>query len=194
MDSNALPFCIEAMTVSDIEAVVALERMAYRMYWPRKAYAYELTQNELSHYFILRLSEPQPILKRLATESEQGLIGLGGFWLVVDEIHVSTLAIHPGWRRQGLGEWMLIALLEAGQRLNGTFATLEVRPSNHAARSLYQKYNFQEVGRRSNYYTDSGEDALILTTPAITLPDYQAMLKQRKQTLYQRLIKQPYER
>jgi ribosomal-protein-alanine N-acetyltransferase len=187
MTQSDLPFQIKAMTVSDIQAVVALEQMAYRMHWPRKAYAYELTQNQVSHYFILRLSEPAALPKKLATEHEQGLIGLGGFWLVADEIHISTLAIHPSWRRLGLGEWMLIALLEAGQRLSGTFATLEVRPSNRAARSLYQKYSFEEVGRRPNYYTESGEDALILTTPAVTLPDYQAMLHHRKETLYQRL-------
>ena len=73
--------------------------------------------------------------------------------------------------------------------MGATGATLEVRPSNHAALSLYQKYRFQEVGRRRHYYTDNREDALILTTSALSLPDYQAMFGQRKAALDQRLAK-----
>jgi ribosomal-protein-alanine N-acetyltransferase len=167
------------MTLADIPRVVAVEQASYAMTWPAKAYRHELQQNDLAHYFVLRLT-PQ-----LTTQS--ALIGLGGFWLMADEIHISTIAIHPDWRGLGLGEWMLTRLLEEGQALGAAVATLEVRPSNRAARSLYEKYGFQEVGRRRNYYTDNGEDALILTTPTLNLADYQELFQQRRAGLFQRL-------
>src|SRR6185503_1797491 len=117
------------------------------------------------------------------------VIGLTGFWLMGDEAHISTIAIHPDWRGLGLGEWLLLTLIEVAQALDAQTATLEVRPSNHSALALYQKYKFEQVGRRPRYYSDNNEDALILTTPPLTLPDYQAMLSQRKVALFQRLAK-----
>ena len=108
---------------------------------------------------------------------------------MADEAHISTIAVHPDWRGLGLGEWLLLALLEAGQVLGAETATLEVRPSNEPALALYQKYQFEEVGRRPRYYSDNDEDALIFTTPPLALPDYQAMLAQRKIALFERLLK-----
>ncbi len=188
MDQQALPFRIDPMTPADIPGVMEVEQTAYSMHWPRKAFDQELADNQLAHYFVLRVSTPQQSHQKPAARAEK-IIGLGGFWLIYDEIHINTLAIHPDWRRLGLGEWMLIALLEAGQRLGGQAATLEVRPSNQPARSLYQKYRFHQAGRRPNYYSDNGEDALILTTSSLALPGYQAMFAQRKEALYQRLAK-----
>jgi ribosomal-protein-alanine N-acetyltransferase len=185
MSEQPLPFQIKAMTSADIPQVIAIEHASYAMSWPKKAYDYELKKNKLAHYFVLHLSPSPPDGRPQAVDSV--IIGLGGFWLMVDDIHITTIAIDPSWRRQGLGEWMLITLLEAGQTLGGKVATLEVRPSNHAALSLYHKYSFQNVGRRSHYYTDNDEDALIYTTPTLSLPNYQAMLQQRKTTLQHRL-------
>ena len=191
-----LPVRIEPMTPSDIPEVIAVERASYSMTWPQKAYDYELQQNELAHYYVLRFSNPQtntsPTLsskheKISTSDPPTTIIGLGGFWLIADQIHINTIAVHPTWRGLGLGEWLLITLLEAGQSLGAETATLEVRPSNHAAISLYRKYVFHQVGRRLRYYSDNGEDALIFTTPPLALPDYQAMLQQRKTTLFQQL-------
>lgn len=179
MSQPTLPFRIEPMTLADIPRVVAVEQASYAMTWPAKAYRHELQQNDLAHYFVLRLA-PQ-------STAQSSLIGLGGFWLMADEIHISTIAIHPDWRSLGLGEWMLTRLLEEGQALGAAVATLEVRPSNLAARSLYEKYGFQEVGRRRHYYTDNGEDALILTTPPLSQADYQEMLEQRRAEVFRRL-------
>ncbi len=187
MSYQLLPFRIEPMKPADIPEVVAIEQASYSMTWPRKAYDYELQQNDLAYYFVLRIAPPQ--LDGLATEPAASIIGLGGFWLMGDAAHITTIAIHPHWRRLGLGEWMLITLLDQGQVLGAQVVTLEVRPSNQAALLLYQKYNFKQVGRRPRYYSDNGEDALILTTPPLASPDYQAMLSQRKSTLYQRLAK-----
>ena len=197
------------MTLADIPAVVAIEHASYSMTWPAKAYDYELQDNDLAHYFVLRTSlshPPQKKSKHFNRLSEaQGqtpggqrsavggpfstVIGLAGFWLMGDEAHISTIAIHPDWRGLGLGEWLLLTLIEVAQALDAQTATLEVRPSNHSALALYQKYKFGQVGRRPRYYSDNDEDALILTTPSLTLPDYQAMLFQRKVALFQRLAK-----
>jgi [ribosomal protein S18]-alanine N-acetyltransferase len=201
------PFKIEPMTLADIPAVVAIEHVSYSMTWPAKAYDYELQKNEYAHYFVLRTSLSGPpqsdiafpdvwaVDDALGGQAVQDnasvkllpIIGLAGFWLMADEVHVSTIAVHPDWRGLGLGEWLLWHLIEQGQNMGAQVATLEVRPSNHAALALYDKYRFEEVGRRRHYYSDNNEDALILTTPALTTPDYQAMLEQRRVALFHRL-------
>jgi len=177
--SQTLPFRVEPMTLADIPQVLAVEQASYTMQWPRKVYEHELAQNKLAHYFVLRTNLPNP--------NPGDLIGMAGFWLMADEAHISTLAVHPAWRRHGLGEWLLLHLLAQAQLLDAAVATLEVRPSNQAALGLYQKYNFQEQGRRVHYYSDNGEDALILTTPPLAALDYQTMLAQRRTALLTRL-------
>ncbi len=209
MSHPVLSFSIEPMTLADIPAVVAIEHASYSMTWPAKAYDYELQDNDLAHYFVLRTSLPHPPPeegKHFNHPSEaQGqtpggqrsavggrfstVIGLAGFWLMGDEAHISTIAIHPDWRGLGLGEWLLLTLIEVAQALDAQTATLEVRPSNYRALALYQKYQFDQVGRRPRYYSDNDEDALILTSPPLTLPDYQAMLIPQKIALFQRLAK-----
>ncbi len=200
MIQPTLPFRIEPMTLADIPEVIAVERASYSLAWPAKAYDYELQKNDLAHYFVLRLLPlPSSILppnqqisqltNQPTNQPPPPVIGLGGFWLMADEIHISTIAVQPIWRGLGLGEWLLVKLLVEGQALGATVATLEVRPSNRAALALYRKYSFQEVGRRAHYYNDNGEDALILTTPNLRLPDYQARFQQRQAALDQRLAK-----
>jgi ribosomal-protein-alanine N-acetyltransferase len=203
------------MTLADIPAAVAIDHASYAMTWPLRAYEYELQHNDFAHYFVLRTSLPYPPQKvdehfhQTSDISEQlrlrspvpghgkyrltpqhtTVIGLSGFWLMAGEAHIGTIAVQPDWRGLGLGEWLLLALLETGQGLNADVATLEVRPSNHVALALYRKYRFEQVGRRPRYYSDNHEDALIFTTPPLTLPDYRAMLSQRKVALFHRLAK-----
>ncbi len=187
MNLPDIPLRIEPMAVADIPEVIVVERASYTMAWPSKAYDYELKQNKLAHYYVLRFFDQQSIDE--VPGGRPIIIGLAGMWLMVDQIHISTIAVHPDWRGLGLGEWLLVNLLEAGQPLGAETATLEVRPSNHAAIALYRKYDFREVGRRPHYYPDNNEDALIFTTPPLALPDYQAMFLQRKVALAQRLAK-----
>ena len=189
MSHQQIPFEISPMTVADIPTVTAIEQAAYAPNRPQRAYKDELERNHLAHYFVLRAlpSEIQAMPTPLLADDKAAIIGVGGFWLITTEIHIITIAVHPDWRGKGLGEWLLNTLIEKGQNLSANTATLEVRPSNHIAQSLYQKYGFQEVGRRIGYYNDNGEDALILTVPSVVLPDYQAMLTQRKSQLLQRL-------
>jgi ribosomal-protein-alanine N-acetyltransferase len=104
--------------------------------------------------------------------SPQYVAGIVGLWFVLDEAHVVIIGNRPGDRRKGIGELMLIAALEAAMAHRSRVMTLEVRGSNKAARALYHKYGFREVGVRKRYYADNNEDAVIMTTPPIQSEEY----------------------
>lgn len=160
------------MEVVDIPRVTAIERDVFPSPWPAHAYRYELTQNTLSHCYIL--------------EREDELVGYGCLWLVVDEAHISTLAVATSQRGHGLGELLLLALLYESIALQAVTATLEVRVSNKGAQALYAKYGFDTVGWRKRYYTDNQEDALIMTVDPLD-QIYQDRLASLQATLFKRL-------
>ena len=116
------------------------------------------------------------------------ILGYGGFWLMAGEAHISTIAVRPEWRQRGIGELLLVAMLERAVELGGNLATLEVRVSNVAAQSLYQKYGFAKVGLRPHYYRDRGEDALIMTTKHLTSAAFQSAFQRLKAELRQKLV------
>jgi ribosomal-protein-alanine N-acetyltransferase len=153
---SALAVRIEPMTLDDLEHVHAIERASFFPTWPDDAYRNELTTNKLATYIVARLQDV--------------VVGFAGLWLMVDEAHVTTFAVDPAWRRRGVGERMLLALLDVAVARRAREATLEVRLSNMAARCLYEKYGFRPVGVRPRYYTDNGEDALIMTTEPLESP------------------------
>jgi len=153
----ALTVRIEPMTLDDLERVHAIERASFFPTWPDDAYRTELTSNKLATYVVARL--------------EDVVIGFAGIWLMVDEAHVTTFAVDPAWRRRGVGERLLLALLDVSVARRAREATLEVRLSNVAARRLYEKYGFRPVGLRPRYYSDNGEDALIMTTEPLESPE-----------------------
>lgn len=160
------------MGVNDIAQVMPIEELVFPSPWPAHAYEYELTKNPLAHCFKL--------------EHEGKLIGYGCLWLIVDEAHISTLAIVPPLRGRGLGELVLLRLIHEAINLKAAMATLEVRVSNGPAQGLYSKYGFEVVGRRKRYYQDNFEDALIMTVPALD-EDYRAELKRLETALLARL-------
>ena len=101
---------------------------------------------------------------------------MGCFWAILDEAHITLLAVHPQYQRQGLGQAMLLALLVAASDRGLERATLEVRASNHSALSLYQKFGFKLAGRRRRYYKDTNEDGLILWRGDLQQPEFQSTL------------------
>ena len=141
---------IEEMRVDDLPAVQAIERASFTTPWPPHAYRNEIESNRMATYLVAR--------------ADGDLVGYAGVWMLVDEAHITTFAIHPRWRRRRIGERLLLALLDLAAERHAREATLEVRLSNLAARRLYEKYGFRPVGLRPNYYSDDGEDALIMTT------------------------------
>ncbi|MCJ7711830.1 MAG: ribosomal protein S18-alanine N-acetyltransferase [Chloroflexi bacterium] len=144
------------MTEADLPSVQLIERASFTTPWPPQAYRQELEANRLAHYVVSLIGER--------------VVGYGGIWLMVDEAHVTTFAIHPAYRRRRIGERMLIALLDLAVDRHAREATLEVRLSNLPARRLYEKYGFRPVGIRPRYYSDNQEDALIMTTEPLATP------------------------
>jgi ribosomal-protein-alanine N-acetyltransferase len=151
-----LRLIVEPMRLEDVPAVHAIELASFPVPWPPHAYRSELESNKLAHYLVARAGDT--------------VAAYGGMWLMVDEAHITTFAVHPVWRRQRIGERLLLAFLDIAIDQGAHEATLEVRLSNLAARKLYEKYGFRPVGLRPRYYTDDHEDALIMTTSALTEP------------------------
>jgi ribosomal-protein-alanine N-acetyltransferase len=195
-----LNFMVEPMLLEDVPAVLAVERASFSSPWPARAYRYEITRNDRSHYFVLRcVKEPsdgsnglqpaeQPesrrwleFLPRLrhAPEGETTgaeLAGYGGLWISGYRGHISTLAVGPQWRHRGLGLFLLLHMIDCAASLHAKHVTLEVRASNHVAQSLYRKCGFAPAGLEKGYYRDNGEDALLMRTPSLKDAAYQAHL------------------
>jgi ribosomal-protein-alanine N-acetyltransferase len=117
------------------------------------------------------------------------ILGYGGFWLRAGEAHISTLAVRPNWRRRGIGELLLVTLLDRATELDAERATLEVRVSNVTAQSLYRKYGFQRVGLKHQYYRDQNEDALTMSTERLTSATFQGRFQRLKRALRERLAR-----
>ena len=105
----------------------------------------------------------------------------------MDEAHISTIASDEQWRGRGIGELMLLAMIERGIELGAGEVTLEVRVTNRVAQSLYRKYGFEVVGQRPRYYRDNNEDADLMTASDVDRPEYQAKLKTLRAALEERL-------
>ncbi len=164
---------IEPMRFDDLAAVQAIEHASFSAPWPPHAYRSELESNRLAHYLVARVGDD--------------VAAYGGMWLMVDEAHITTFAVHPAWRRQRIGERLLLAFLDVAVDRDAHEATLEVRLSNLAARKLYEKYGFRPVGLRPRYYSDDQEDALIMTT----LPLSDAAMRARIERLRAELEASP---
>ncbi len=154
------PYQIRSMHLADLPEVRAIEQLSLPTPTKVGTYEYELTQNELAHYQVLVVNG-------------RDIIGYSGYWLIADEVHISIIAIHPDWRRRGLGELLLLNMLAITKPKAVTLATLEVRASNTAAQNLYHKYNFHIVNQRSRYYRD-GESALVMTA-VLPLPNFEEL-------------------
>jgi len=115
------------------------------------------------------------------------LIGIGCYWAILEEAHITLLAIDPKVQGQGLGQWLLLQLLQSGHQRGLERATLEVRISNQLARGLYQKFGFKEAGVRKRYYQDTGEDALVLWRGGLQSPDFAKQLDQWRSQSVSRL-------
>ena len=147
---------IEAMRLEDLAIVQVIEQASFSSPWPPNAYRSELETNRLANYLVARV--------------DAEIVAYGGMWLMVDEAHITTFAVHPLWRRQRIGERLLMAFLDLAVIRRAHEATLEVRLSNLPARRLYEKYGFRPVGLRPRYYSDDHEDALIMTTEPLAEP------------------------
>lgn len=165
-----LPVIVARMRPSDIESVARLEAQCHVLAWSANAYATELG-NPNAYYVV-------------AKTEDGSLAGYGGIWVVVDELHITTIGTDPEMRGRGVGEKMLLALMAEGIERGATRATLEVRETNIAALRLYQKYGFEEAAKRRQYYSDNRENAVIMWAEGIATRDYGQFLRERRAELF----------
>jgi [ribosomal protein S18]-alanine N-acetyltransferase len=136
------------MTEEDIDQVMVIEHKSFTLPWSRDAFTNELANNQFAVYLVM--------------EEDDAVIGYCGAWIVVDEAHVTNIAVLPEYRGKKLGEALMKKMMEAAKELGAVTMTLEARVTNIAAQSLYRKLGFQNGGIRKNYYTDNQEDAIVM--------------------------------
>ncbi|HEY8691706.1 MAG TPA: ribosomal protein S18-alanine N-acetyltransferase [Chloroflexota bacterium] len=211
MATTSSTFYVDRMSVADIQEVIEIERQSFSLPWPPNAYKRELQDNRTAHYIVVRRQEPgRPppapapkqdehrgllgFLKSLSSSPSlaprQGpptLYGYAGLWLMVDEAHITTIAVRPESRGKGLGELVLCGLVDTALEVSARIITLEVRVSNTVAQNLYLKYGFKQSGLRRRYYSDNNEDALIMTAENIHAPVFLNNYKLLKNSLLRKL-------
>jgi len=178
--------------VTEIDQEAFSEEQLFRSY---SSYHREI-HNPLARYIVACTEEkyepnvnkqimPEiPWYKRLFSyerHNEQYILGFAGLWITPDEGHISAIGVRSNYRRRGIGERLLISLIDLAIQLNIKTISLEVRVSNEAAQSLYQKYEFQTIGKHPRYYSQNGEDALLMSTNIITSAPFQARFQQLKE-------------
>ncbi|MGA8534936.1 MAG: ribosomal protein S18-alanine N-acetyltransferase [Candidatus Tumulicola sp.] len=139
---------IAAMTSSDVSSVIRIEKASFSTVWPSDAFFNELSTNKLAHYFVGRIGDT--------------IVAYGGIWVILEDSHVTTLAVDPAHRGKRFGEVMLLRLIEEAVERGAAWMTLEVRESNAVAQQLYRKYGFTTVTMRRGYYSDDNESALVM--------------------------------
>ncbi|WP_024545756.1 ribosomal protein S18-alanine N-acetyltransferase [Picosynechococcus sp. NKBG15041c] len=156
---------LQPLTAKHIPQVLALDQLCFGGLWSKDGYLREM---ESPNSTLLILPAPH---------DQNKLIGLGCLWSIVEEAHITIMAVHPDLQRRGLGQLILLGLLRDAWRRGLERATLEVRASNHGAIALYEKFGFQVAGRRKGYYQATGEDALIMWRKGLDHPEFASQLQ-----------------
>ena len=141
-------FVFRYMREEDIDQILEVEHASFSLPWSREAFYNELHNNKFAVYMVL--------------EEKEKIIGYCGTWVVIDEAHITNIAVLPEYRGRKLGEGLLRQMMMVARQMGARSMTLEVRVTNHVAQSLYRKLGFQNGGIRKNYYSDNQEDALVM--------------------------------
>jgi ribosomal-protein-alanine N-acetyltransferase len=196
-------YSVRPMSADDIPQVSEIDREAFPTEWPPPSFKRELSSSMVRYLVALdecrRMVSDPTMPNRSGWESlvagirrmlgkndspaavttaqdTQFIVGYASIWMMVDESHLTSIAVRQSHQHQGIGEMLLIAIIKVSLQMKAQVVTLEVRASNRSAQALYAKYGFKSVGIRRRYYTDNSEDAVIMTTDKITSPAYQAKL------------------
>lgn len=168
--TNITEIYVSKMSSDDIEQVIEIESEAYgEHHWSKSAF-YDEMQNNLAKYYVAKTLEGE-------------LVGYAGTWHIIDEGHITTIAVKKSHQRQHIGEAMIIKILEDCYSAGVKYLTLEVRVSNEAAISLYTKYGFNSLGTRKGYYQNNNEDALIMWTENIFYDKFKSIFNENKKNL-----------
>jgi len=146
--AEGMPLLFRRMRLDDIDQICAIEKEAFTTPWSAGAFYNELTNNHFAHYMIM--------------EAGLTIAGYAGMWLIMDEAHITNIAVRKEFRGQKLGERLVGELMKTASFMGAARITLEVRVTNEIAQNLYRKMGFEKAGVRKGYYTDNQEDALIM--------------------------------
>jgi ribosomal-protein-alanine N-acetyltransferase len=199
-----MSFIVRPMQLDDVPHVSQIDREAFPTDWPPPSFRKELNSPVIRYIVVLDDTESRcdrveavehnahskwrSLVSRVGRLLNKGLfsnrasvaqdnkkiVGYAAVWLMADEAHLTSIAVRQTYRRQGIGELLLISIIKVALQMKARMVTLETRVSNIGAQSLYEKYGFAKVGMRRRYYSDNGEDAVIMTTDNMALPPYQA--------------------
>ena len=156
---NRTPLTIRRMDAADLGQVIAIDQRSFSLPWPISSFQYELAHNESSRCWVAEIQ----------SETGAKVVAMAVVWFIIDELHIATIAVMPEYRGRKIGQKLLAALLVDAVKAGAQHAFLEVRETNIAARSMYQKFGFQEVGKRPHYYSDTQEDAVLMNLEPIDL-------------------------
>jgi ribosomal-protein-alanine N-acetyltransferase len=145
---------IRRMTLDDLPTVVALDQMSFSLPWPERSFRFELADNAASRCWV--------------AEVDGRVVAMLVGWLLVDEMHIATIATHPDYRRQGIGRKLLSYALMRALDEGARSSFLEVRESNLAAQEMYHHFGYHATGRRRRYYKDNDEDAILMTLESLS--------------------------
>ena len=211
-------YIVRPMQMDDIPQVNAVDREAFPSQWPPPPFKRDLNSKLVRYLVALeetddslRPAEPtayqakgglQRSISKImslfskghsssdgkAAQNKHNVIGYAAIWLMVDEAHLTSIAVKETHRRHGIGELLLVYMIDLAMRLKAQVVTLETRVSNASAQALYEKYGFSITGVRRGYYSDDGEDAVIMTTESIVSAQYQARFQELRRTCLERCV------
>lgn len=209
-----MSYYVRRMRPEDVRQVAEIDRQAFPTMVPSANFQREL-QNQLAHYIVVCdtdkimavpetkiapangwlkvVNKVQQLFNQgyflstpLSPNGREYVVGFVGMWMLTDEVHITNIAVSDSYKRQGIGELLLISIIELATELKARLITLEVRVSNTIAQNLYRKYGFTNVGIRRGYYSDNYEDGLLMSTENITSPAFQPHFRQRREAHFKK--------
>ncbi|MBN1152908.1 MAG: ribosomal protein S18-alanine N-acetyltransferase [Dehalococcoidia bacterium] len=201
------------MAESDIPQVYAIDHEAFpaeSLFRPYSSYGREM-QNSMAHYVVGCVPSPRrnremhrsmlgrllsggPLHPARAPMTRELLVGFAGFWIMLDEAHVIAIAVRKPYQRQGIGQGLLLSVIDMAAKLHSRMVTLEVRESNYAAQEMYRKFGFVVVGKRPHYYSDNQEDAILMTVEDLHNSEFQAQFARLKsEVLHKECLARPLD-
>ena len=139
---------VREMLIGDLDEILDIEQLSFPTPWSRRSFLSELTENIYAHYVVGQYADR--------------VVGYCGMWVIIDEAHITNVAVHPEFRGRGIGEKLVRDMIERAKSRGALRMTLEVRVSNFAAQNLYKRLGFVARGLRRGYYSDTGEDATVM--------------------------------
>ena len=161
-DSSQLIIRIRKMEEEDLEQVIAIDQLSFSIPWPKHSFQFEIKNNPVARLWVT---------ESLNNQGNWKVSGMIVLWMVVDEVHIGTIAVHSDFRRQGIATKLIKHCLRSLQLEGAKSVYLEVRRSNTSAQALYQNFGFVISGVRKKYYSDNEEDALLLTLDHLETKD-----------------------